>query len=581
MNAAWTLTAPQTKTPLEEAPLCLPLATRYLPDRLTCTDIPWEADQEALCRALLAAPAFSQVPPALTAPREQLRVIFLCEELFYARQCAATLCALVHRNAPTLPEDDPLQALFDQLEPTEEDVSRVLMTAPADRLAPRAEAGPTPFSCPAPAPLDTSDLRALLLTGEGEPPTAELADHLAVLEVRDLFLALRPWERDRALMERLIFEQGFVLCPIGENDLPYQCRLLAACIRQAGVHLAKDADLVQVVRGLRNYRGERFSEYDFVTLAQRARAAGRGPFTAQQLIPRSWREEGASGRQELEALIGLEGVKDQLRRVLARQVLERRRALAGQPVEPSCRHLAFAGPPGTCKSMAARLTARVLREEGCGTGAFVEVGREQLIGGYLGQTSHLVAEAFQKARGGVLFVDEAGALLTAGDRDIYAQEAIRALVRHMELHPETMVIFAGYPADIRQLLAADPGLSSRVARVIDFPPCGDGQLCDILDYLARRRGYRLPEGWRDVCAPFFSRLRRRRGEGFGNGREARRLLEAAVEELALRAAEAPDAPDTPLDALSLADLEGAADGLLAADHAPVVRPIGFVRREEE
>ena len=581
MNAARTMTAPQTKAPPEEAPLCLPLATRYLPGGVTCTDIPWEADREALCRALLAAPACAEVPAVLTIPREQLRVIFLCREPFYARQCAAILCALAHGNAPALPEDDPLQALFDQLEPAEADNSRVLVSAPANRLVPKAETGPMPLSCPAPtsaAPLDPTGLSALLLTGEGEPPPAELADLLAGLEIRDLFLALGPRERNRELVERLRFEQSFVLCPLGENGLDYQCRLLAACARQAGVRLAKDADLARVIRGLKDYRGERFSEYDFVTLAQRARAAGRGPFTAQQLIPRPWREEGASGRQELEALVGLEGVKNQLHRVLARQVLERRRALAGRQAEPSCRNLAFAGPPGTCKSLAARLAAKLLREEGCGTGAFVEAGREQLIGAYLGQTSQLVAEAFRKARGGVLFVDEAGALLTAGDRDIYAQEAIRALVRHMELHPETMVIFAGYPADIRQLLAADPGLSSRVARVIDFPPCGDGQLCDILDYLARRRGYRLPEGWRDVCAPFFSRLRRQKGEGFGNGREARRLLEAAVEELALRAAEAPDAP---LDALSLTDLERAADGLLAADPAPAVRPIGFVGRGEE
>ena len=78
------------------------------------------------------------------------------------------LCALAH-GGPSLPEDDPLQALFDQLEP-EEDNSRVLVTVPAQRLVPRAEAGPVPLSCSAPAaaPLDPSGLRALLVTGEGD-----------------------------------------------------------------------------------------------------------------------------------------------------------------------------------------------------------------------------------------------------------------------------------------------------------------------------------------------------------------------------------------------------------------------------
>lgn len=266
-------------------------------------------------------------------------------------------------------------------------------------------------------------------------------------------------------------------------------------------------------------------------------------------------------------MVGLEEVKQTLRRRLAAAALEDHRRQRGLKVEPACRNMAFSGPPGTGKSVTARLAARILREEGRGTGRFVEAGREQLIGSYLGQTSPMVAELFQRAKGGVLFIDEAGALLDDG-QDIYAAEAVNALVRHMELEPETTVIFATYPGEMERLLASNPGLSSRVAQVLDFPVYDDGILWDIFQGFARREGYALPEGTRELCDAFFAELRQRRGERFGNGREARRLYQGAVEEMALRVLEGQE------EALVLADLEEASKRLLAQP-GKERRSIGF------
>ena len=265
-------------------------------------------------------------------------------------------------------------------------------------------------------------------------------------------------------------------------------------------------------------------------------------------------------------MVGLEEVK-QTRRRLAAAALEDHRRQRGLKVEPACRNMAFSGPPGTGKSVTARLAARILREEGRGTGRFVEAGREQLIGSYLGQTSPMVAELFQRAKGGVLFIDEAGALLDDG-QDIYAAEAVNALVRHMELGPETTVIFATYPGEMERLLASNPGLSSRVAQVLDFPGYDDGILWDIFQGFARREGYALPEGTRELCDAFFGELRQRKGERFGNGREARRLYQGAVEEMALRVLEGQE------EALVLADLEEASKRLLAQP-GKERRSIGF------
>ena len=258
---------------------------------------------------------------------------------------------------------------------------------------------------------------------------------------------------------------------------------------------------------------------------------------------------------------------DFLRRLLASAILEDRRRQAGKPVRPFCRNLAFAGPPGTGKSVTARLAAQILREEGCGTGRFVEAGREQLIGTFLGETSPKIAELFEQARGGVLFIDEAGALLDGG-QDIYAAEAVNALVRHMELEPETMVILATYSGEMKRLLASNPGLKSRVAQVLEFPAYDNGQLWEIFQGFAKEEGYALPQGAETVCRDFLSALRRQDPEGFGNGREVRRLFQGAVEELALRAL------DMGAETLTLQDLEAAAKRLQTQPGAPE-RIIGF------
>ena len=132
------------------------------------------------------------------------------------------------------------------------------------------------------------------------------------------------------------------------------------------------------------------------------------------------------------------------------------------------------------------------------------------------------------------------------------------------------MIFATYPHEMEQLLASNPGLSSRVAQVLDFPGYSDDQLWDILGALARREGDTLPAEAKAECMDFFSQLRRRKGEHFGNGREARRLFQAAVEEMALRLR-----GENEIDVLTPQDLTRAARRLLEQPEAHVPAAIGF------
>lgn len=415
---------------------------------------------------------------------------------------------------------------------------------------------------------------ALITADDGRVLTPAVLEQVKSMVLRsageplDVLIALKDAQVDPELLEELRFTCGFQVARVGRPDQDYYRRFLRLCGESRQCPIDTLADLDRVITHTRRLRGDRFCELDLESLISWAvQRHVKPPLQTRDLLFSPFKSQGG-GWEELNRMTGLEHIKGKLRRLLARAVWEERRGQTGKPVRPMCRSLAFAGPPGTGKSVTARLTARILREEGCGSGRFVEAGREQLIGAYLGETSPKIAELFEQARGGVIFIDEAGALL-GGEQDVYAAEAVNALVRHMELQPETMVIFATYPGEMERLLSSNPGLKSRVAQVLDFPAYDDAQLWEILQGFAREDGCGLPEGAEEVCRGFFSTLRRRDPEGFGNGREARRLFQGAVEELALRALDAGE------ETLRLEDLNAAAQRLLAGAGSAEKRPIGF------
>ncbi|POM26055.1 Stage V sporulation protein K [Actinomadura rubteroloni] len=242
---------------------------------------------------------------------------------------------------------------------------------------------------------------------------------------------------------------------------------------------------------------------------------------------------------ELDAMIGLASVKQEIRKIVNLQKVAERRRRAGLPPGPSIsRHMVFAGPPGTGKTTVARLYGGLLSALGViEKGQVIEVSRGDLVSDNVGGTAIKTREAFDRARGGVLFLDEAYALAReAGGGPDFGREAIDTLVKLMEDHrDEVVVIAAGYSAEMREFLAANPGLRSRFSRTIDFANYTPDELADITEAHAVKDGYRLAPETRAAVARHFTGVRR--DAGFGNGREARRVYEAAVERQAQRLAE--------------------------------------------
>lgn len=257
---------------------------------------------------------------------------------------------------------------------------------------------------------------------------------------------------------------------------------------------------------------------------------------------------------ELEGLVGLTTVKREVRTLVDMIEVGRRRQQAGLKAASVRRHLVFTGSPGTGKTTVARLYGEILASLGVlERGHLVEVSRVDLVGEHIGSTAIRTQEAFDRARGGVLFIDEAYALAPEDAGRDFGREAIDTLVKLMEDHRDSVVVIvAGYTREMERFLAANPGVASRFSRTITFADYSPQELLSIVEQQAREQEYDLAEGTREALLTYFTKLER--GPSFGNGRTARQTFEAMVERHAGRVARLTDPSTAELTLLYPEDL---------------------------
>ncbi|MGC4977427.1 right-handed parallel beta-helix repeat-containing protein [Streptomyces sp. DT199] len=240
----------------------------------------------------------------------------------------------------------------------------------------------------------------------------------------------------------------------------------------------------------------------------------------------------------LNALIGLENVKQQVRTLVNLTQLAQRREQLGMSAPPMSRHLIFAGPPGTGKTTVARLYGAILAELGSlRSGHLVEVSRADLVAQVVGGTAIKTTETFQRALGGVLFIDEAYTLTADsgnGGAD-FGREAVDTLLKLMEDHrDDVVVVAAGYSREMDSFLGSNPGLASRFSRTVEFENYSVPELVAIMETMCAQHQYELGEGTADALAAHFEAMPR--DSGFGNGRAARGVFEEMVDRQAVRLA---------------------------------------------
>ena len=236
---------------------------------------------------------------------------------------------------------------------------------------------------------------------------------------------------------------------------------------------------------------------------------------------------------ELDDLVGLEPVKAEVRLLTNLLTVQQLRRDRGLPTAGGSRHLVFTGNPGTGKTTVARLLSEIFHSLGVVTrGHLVETDRSGLVAGFVGQTATRTREVIESALGGTLLIDEAYALARGSETD-FGREAIDTLVKLMEDHREDLVVVAaGYPAEMTTFIAANPGLQSRFPRTLHFPDYSDDELVAIFGLIAEDRHYTVGDGTGEVVRQRFAGVPR--GRGFGNGRLARNLFEAAIAQQASR-----------------------------------------------
>jgi len=240
--------------------------------------------------------------------------------------------------------------------------------------------------------------------------------------------------------------------------------------------------------------------------------------------------------KKLASITGLADVKRHIQALRAQLQLnkERKEAGVGAGSDMSL-HMVFTGNPGTGKTSVARIVAELLSAMGVLTrGHLIEVDRSGLVAGYSGQTALKTKGVVESALGGVLFVDEAYALVQEG-RDSFGKEALDTLIKMVEDHRDNLVvILAGYSGEMKMMIAQNPGVRSRFPTVIDFADYSVDELMEIGNGMLSKDCFKLSECGSTTLKNLCTGIVNRAGKDNGNGREVRNLIEGARRQQALR-----------------------------------------------
>lgn len=272
---------------------------------------------------------------------------------------------------------------------------------------------------------------------------------------------------------------------------------------------------------------------------------------------------------ELDAMIGLESTKAQIKTALATHLVNAERKKLGLQQVVNGLNFVFMGSPGTGKTTVARVIARVFREAGLlNTGDFVEASKSDLVGQYVGHTQEKTLFLLKEATGGMLFVDEAYSLVTPGAGG-FGEEALTEILQYMENHrSEISIVLAGYEEDMKLLLERNAGLRSRFNVFIRFPDYSKSELLEIFKQMATSHGISVPIEVEESLGRYLASANT--GGDAGNGRFVRNLFEKMNERMSARALEDGIIEEHELTSFYPEDVPSVEDSLNSAS-----RPIGF------
>lgn len=232
--------------------------------------------------------------------------------------------------------------------------------------------------------------------------------------------------------------------------------------------------------------------------------------------------------EELNNLIGLREVKAQVSTMLNVLKVSKRCDELNVKRPGISMHMVFTGNPGTGKTTVARIIGKIYHEAGLlSQGQFTEVTRTELVGKYVGHTAPMVKSVFEKAKGGVLFIDEAYSLTSEGDS--FGDEAIETLLKLMEDNrDDIVVIVAGYPKLMQDFLESNPGLRSRFPLVVEFPDYSGEELTRIFKIFCNENDIVASRDILKAVGGYFDHEASKKIRNNGNARGVRNYFEKMI-----------------------------------------------------
>lgn len=241
-------------------------------------------------------------------------------------------------------------------------------------------------------------------------------------------------------------------------------------------------------------------------------------------------EQSGSGMDELEELVGLEKIKSKVKDYLNAVKLARRRMELGLPTNMPRLHMAFLGNPGTGKTTVAEIIGKVFASWGILSGGrVIRTEKSQMVGQYIGETESKMTNLLARARGNILFIDEAYQLVEDGDKKDFGRIVMNSLLTELgKENPDLVVILAGYTAPMKKLLESNEGIESRFPNVFNFEDFTTDELMDIGRLMIRKQGFVLTEGAAANMRAIIEAESDKPSPRFGNGRFVSNLLQNEI-----------------------------------------------------